>query len=52
MAKKVVATLRDGSQDGRAYTKVIKMAKSPKIGAYMIDEGMAPNDEAQDFLKN
>ena len=30
MAKKVVATLRDGSKDGRAYTKVIKMVKSPK----------------------
>ena len=27
MAKKVVATLRDGSKDGRAYTKVIKMVK-------------------------
>ena len=25
MAKKTVATLRDGQQDGRAYTKVIKM---------------------------
>ena len=28
MAKKAVATLRDGSNDGRAYTKVIKMVKS------------------------
>ncbi len=30
MAKKAVATLRDGSNDGRAYTKVIKMVKSPR----------------------
>ena len=33
MAKKVVATLREGKQDGRAYSKVIKMVKSPKTGA-------------------
>ncbi len=25
MAKKTVATLHEGSKDGRAYTKVIKM---------------------------
>ena len=31
MAKKTVATLHEGSKDGRAYTKVIKMVKSPKI---------------------
>ena len=30
MAKKTVATLHEGSKDGRAYTKVIKMVKSPK----------------------
>ena len=33
MAKKTVATLHEGSKDGRAYTKVIKMVKSPKTGA-------------------
>ena len=32
MAKKTVATLHEGSKDGRAYTKVIKMVKSPKTG--------------------
>ena len=52
MAKKVVATLRDGSQDCRAYTKVIKMVKSPKTGAYMFDERMVPNEEVKDFFKN
>ena len=31
MAKKTVATLHEGSKDGRAYTKVIKMVKSPKM---------------------
>ena len=35
MAKKTVATLHEGSKDGRAYTKVIKMVKSPKTGAYI-----------------
>lgn len=33
MAKKAVATLHEGNMDGRAYTKVIKMVKSPKTGA-------------------
>ena len=32
MAKKTVATLHEGSKDGRAYTKVIKTVKSPKTG--------------------
>ena len=27
MAKKTVATLHEGSKDGRAYTKVIKMVR-------------------------
>ena len=51
MAKKVVATLRDGSKDGRAYTKVIKMIRSPKTGAYILDEKMVPNEAVQDFFK-
>ena len=42
MAKKTVATLHEGSKDGRAYTKVIKMVKSPKTGAYIFDEQMVP----------
>ena len=29
MAKKVVATLHEGSKDGRAYSKVIRMVRSP-----------------------
>ena len=38
MAKKTVASLHEGSKEGRAYTKVIKMVKSPKTGAYIFDE--------------
>jgi len=51
MAKKVVATLQEGKKDGRAYTKVIKMVKSPKTGAYMFDEKMVPNEAVQEFFK-
>ena len=40
MAKKTVASLHEGSKKGRAYTKVIKMVKSPKTGAYVFDEQM------------
>lgn len=52
MAKKVVATLREGKKDGRAYSKVIKMVKSPKTGAYIFDERMVPNEEVKEFFKN
>ena len=51
MAKKVVATVRDGSTDGRSYTKVIKMVKSPKTGAYIFDEKMVPNEQVKEFFK-
>ena len=51
MAKKVVATLRDGSTDGRSYTKVIKMVKRPKTGAYIFDEKMVPNEQVKEFFK-
>ena len=51
MAKKAVATLREGTSDGRAYTKVIKMVRSPKTGAYVFDERMVPNEAAKDFFK-
>lgn len=48
MAKKTVATLKTG--DGRAYTKVIKMVKSPKTGAYVFEEQMVPNEAVKDFF--
>ncbi|MGN0086236.1 MAG: DUF4295 domain-containing protein [Alloprevotella sp.] len=52
MAKKTVATLQTGKNDGRSYTKVIKMVKSPKTGAYIFDERMVPNDNVKDFFKD
>ena len=51
MAKKTVATLHEGSKDGRAYTKVFKMVKNPVNGAYSFDERMVPNEAVQDFFK-
>ena len=52
MAKKTVASFQAGKTDGRSYTKVIKMVKSPKTGAYVFDEQMVPNDKVQEFFKN
>lgn len=52
MAKKAVATLHEGSTDGRAYTKVIKMVKSPKTGAYVFDERMIPNEDVKAYFKD
>ena len=51
MAKKVVATLQTGKKEGRSYTKVIKIVKSPKTGAYVFDEQMVPNEAVKDFFK-
>ena len=50
MAKKTVATLHEGSKDGRTYTKVIKMVKSPKTGAYIFQEEIVHNDKVKDFF--
>lgn len=49
MAKKSVATFRVG--DGRSYSKVIKMVKSPKTGAYTFQEDMVPNEMVKDYFK-
>ena len=50
MAKKVVATLKTGK--GKDFTKVIKMVKSPKTGAYTFKEEIVHNDQIADFLKS
>lgn len=50
MAKKVVATLKTGK--GNSFTKVIKMVKSPKTGAYMFKEEIVHNDHVADFFKS
>ena len=49
MAKKTVATLQTGA--GKAYTKVIKMVKSEKSGAYSFKEEMVPNEKVKDFFE-
>ncbi|MBR2300419.1 MAG: DUF4295 family protein [Bacteroidaceae bacterium] len=49
MAKKAVATLQTG--DREKYVKVVKMVKSPKIGAYMFAEEMLPQTQADAALK-
>ncbi len=51
MAKKTVASLHEGSKEGRAYTKVIKMVKSPKTGAYIFDEQMVANEKVKKNYK-
>ena len=51
MAKKTVASLQTGKTDGRAYTKVIKMVKSPKTGAYIFDEQMVPNEAVKRWFQ-
>jgi hypothetical protein len=48
MAKKAVASLQKG--EGRAYTKVIKMVKSPKTGAYVFKEEIVHNDKVKEYL--
>ena len=48
MAKKTVATLQN--KDSRAFTKVIRMYKSPKTGAYAFDEKMVPAESVKEFL--
>jgi hypothetical protein len=49
MAKKTVATLQTGS--GKSYSKVIKMVKSPKTGAYTFKEEIVANEEVNAFFK-
>jgi hypothetical protein len=49
MAKKTVAGYREKSE-GRSYSKVIKMVKSPKTGAYVFKEEMVPNEAVKDYF--
>ncbi|MCU0433816.1 MAG: DUF4295 domain-containing protein [Bacteroidia bacterium] len=50
MAKKVVATLKTG--EGKQFTRVIKMVKSAKTGAYAFKEEVVHNDHIKDFLSD
>jgi len=49
MAKKTVATLQKGSDKG--YSKVIKMVKSDKTGAYTFKEEVISSDDLKDYFK-
>ncbi|MBM3420164.1 MAG: DUF4295 domain-containing protein [Bacteroidetes bacterium] len=49
MAKKVVATLKTGT--GKSFSKVIKMVKSEKTGAYIFREEIVHNDHIKDFFE-
>jgi hypothetical protein len=48
MAKKTVATLSKGG--AKDFTKVIKMVKSPKTGAYTFSEEVVPKERVDAFL--
>ena len=50
MAKKTVAGYREKSE-GRSYSKVIKMIRSAKTGAYVFKEEMVPNEAVKDYFK-
>jgi hypothetical protein len=48
MAKKVVATMRQGKA---SMAKVIKMVKSPKTGAHMFTEQIVSDEQLKDAIK-
>jgi hypothetical protein len=48
MAKKVVAAVQKG--EGKAFTKIVKVVKSPKTGAYTFKEVMVHNEKVKEFL--
>jgi len=48
MAKKVVAAFKGATS--KDITKVIKMVKSPKTGAYIFKEAMVPVDKIKEYL--
>ncbi len=49
MAKKAVASLQKGA--GKGYSKVIKMVKSDKTGAYTFQDDVVPNEMVKDYFK-
>jgi len=48
MAKKVIATLQT---TGKEFSKLIRMVKSPKTGAYVFKETMVPNDQVKSVIE-
>jgi len=49
MAKKTVASLQKGSDKG--FSKVIRMVKSEKTGAYIFKEEIVSSDDVKDYFK-
>lgn len=49
MAKKTVASLQKAG--GSNLTKVIKMVKSEKTGAYAFKESIIPKEKVDEFFK-
>ena len=49
MAKKTVASLQTGG--GKEHTKVIKLVKSPKSGAYSFKEEIVHNSKVKEFFE-
>jgi len=48
MAKKVIATLQTQTKE---YSKLIRMVKSPKTGAYVFKETIVPNDQVKSLIE-
>ena len=48
MAKKVVASLK--REGGVTYTRVVRMERSPKTGAYTFKEAIVEASSVKDFL--
>jgi len=48
MAKKVVASLQT---QGKEFSKLIRMVRSPKTGAYVFKETILPNDQVKKVIE-
>jgi hypothetical protein len=48
MAKKVVASMK--SDVGKSFTRVIKIVKSPKTGAYAFKDEVMHNEVIKEYL--
>lgn len=46
MAKKVIATLQTQAKE---FSKLIRMVKSPKTGAYVFKESIVPNEQIKEL---
>ncbi len=49
MAKKVVASMKDGN--AKTFTKVIKVIRSPKTGAYAFKEEIVNSEKVKDYFE-